>query len=74
MATRKKKTESLNDQEWPKIEKGSHSTRIEHENGHIELVHDWEALANDINTALAQYESTNVQSLGRAVKRKKSSS
>lgn len=74
MATRKKKVEAIVNQEWPKIEKGSHSTRIEHENGQIEFFHDWDALTNDINKALVQFESTNVLSLGRSVKRKKTNS
>lgn len=42
--------------EWPKVTNGSHSTRIEYEDGRIELITDWKALARDVREAIAEYE------------------
>lgn len=44
--------------EWPKIIKGSHSTRIEHEDGRVEFYTDWEALQRDVQNALTEYENS----------------
>lgn len=43
--------------EWPKVIKGSHSTRIEHEDGRVEFYTDWEALKRDVRNAILEYES-----------------
>lgn len=43
--------------EWPKVIKGSHSTRIEHEDGRVEFHTDWEALQRDVRDAILRYES-----------------
>lgn len=43
--------------EWPKVIKGSHSTRVEHEDGRIEFTVDWEALERDVRNAILEYES-----------------
>lgn len=42
--------------EWPKIIKGSHSTRIEHQDGTVEFHTDWDALQRDVKEAIAEYE------------------
>jgi len=44
---------------WPKITHGSHSTRIEHEDGRIDFHTDWEALQRDVRAAISEYESKN---------------
>lgn len=44
---------------WPKIIQGSHSTRIEHEDGRVDFHSDWEALQRDVRAAIAEYESKN---------------
>ena len=49
---RKKETKDI----WPKIIKGSHSTRTEYENGQIEFVTDWDALQIDVRNALTKNE------------------
>jgi hypothetical protein len=60
MAPRKKKTEELDNvpaKGWPKITQGSHSTRIEHEDGRVELITDWESLQRDVREAIASVEN-----------------
>lgn len=55
---RKKKTDDTAEQEtWPKIIQGSHSTRTEYEDGRVEFVTDWEALKRDVKDAILKYES-----------------
>lgn len=63
--TRKKKSDALKGitvedklQEWPKITVGSHSTRIEYEDGRVEFTTDWEALQRDVRNALTEYEQS----------------
>jgi len=41
---------------WPKVTIGSHSIRREYEDGRVELVTDWDALARDVKNAVAEYE------------------
>lgn len=49
----KKKSQST---DWPKITKGVHTDRIEHEDGTVELVTDWDKLLTEVRTAIADYE------------------
>lgn len=55
---RKKKTEVVAEETWPKIIKGSHSTRTEYEDGRVDFVTDWEALKRDVQNALTEYENS----------------
>lgn len=57
MATRKKKAPvKVEVPTWPKVIEGSHSTRIEHEDGSVEMFTDYEKLLEDVKKAIAQYE------------------
>ena len=65
---RKKKTKEVVVQEtWPKVIQGSHSTRIEYEDGRVDFTTDWDALKRDVQNALTEYENSvninNVKSL-----------
>jgi hypothetical protein len=60
MATRKKKSSDVITEEiWPKVIVGSHSTRTEYEDGRVDFVWDWEALQRDVKEAIANYEAEN---------------
>lgn len=65
MATRKK----INEEVWPRVVKGSHSVRTEHEDGRIEFTQDWDALARDVSLALANQTNTVVQEKPKRTKR-----
>lgn len=45
---------------WPKVIEGSHSIRIEHENGRVEFTTDWNKLEKDVKQALRDYENSKV--------------
>ena len=47
-------------EKWPKVIEGSHSTRIEHENGRVEFTTHWEKLERDVKQALRDYENSKV--------------
>lgn len=55
--TKKESAVTKQDEVWPKVIQGSHSTRIEYEDGTVEFTTDWEALKNDVAKAIAEYES-----------------
>lgn len=55
MATRKKK--EVETETWPKVIVGSHSTRTEYEDGRVDFVTDWDALARDVREAIASVEN-----------------
>ena len=55
-----KKTKKLVEQKWPKVIEGSHSIRIEHENGRIEYTVDWAKLEADVKKALRDYENSKI--------------
>lgn len=38
---------------WPKVIRGSHSTRTEYEDGRVEFVTHWDELERDVKAALA---------------------
>ena len=42
---------------WPKVIKGNHSTRIEHEDGKIEFIHDWDKLSAEVSLAIEKHEA-----------------
>jgi len=43
---------------WPKVTVGSHSTRTEYEDGSVDFVTDWDALARDVKAALDSSDNT----------------
>jgi hypothetical protein len=57
VATRKKKAPvKIEEPVWPKVVEGRHSTRIEHEDGSVEMFTDYEKLLADVKKAIAEYE------------------
>lgn len=48
---------------WPKVVRGSHSIRTEYEDGRVEFETIWEDLVNDVNSALREYESKQLEQL-----------
>lgn len=61
MAT--KKTKKADTGEWPKVIRGSHSIRTEHEDGRVEFETIWEELVNDVNQALREYQVQQLESI-----------
>jgi len=53
-----KKVKKESSEQWPKIIKGSHSTRIEYEDGTVDFQTDWEALKRDVAEAIREFEET----------------
>jgi len=52
----KKEVTSESATTWPIITKGSHSTRIEYEDGSVDFQTDWEALKRDVREAIREFE------------------
>ncbi len=61
MATRKKKTDTtlvnVPANGWPKMQQGTHLTVKTFEDGHTELVWDWDALLSEVRNAILKAES-----------------
>ena len=61
MATRKKKTDTtlvnVPANGWPKMVQGTHLTVKTFEDGHTELVWDWDALLSEVRNAILKAES-----------------
>jgi hypothetical protein len=57
MATRKKKLENVPSGGWPKIVQGTHLTVKTFEDGHTELIWDWDALVSEVRAACLKAES-----------------
>ena len=55
MATRKKQS-NVPSGGWPKIVQGTHLTVKTFEDGHTELIWDWDALVNEVREACASVE------------------
>jgi hypothetical protein len=70
MATRKKKSENVPSGEWPIINQGTHLTVKIFEDGHTELVWDWDALVNEVREACASAELANMKPAVRAKSKK----
>lgn len=58
MAKKKQIQEKIETIEYPKVTEGTHSTFIEHENGDVEHLIDWDKLAEEINKVLTEYENS----------------
>ena len=70
MATRKKKSENVPSGEWPIINQGTHLTVKTFEDGHTELIWDWDALVNEVREACASAELANMKPAVRAKSKK----
>jgi hypothetical protein len=70
MATRKKKSESVPSGEWPIINQGTHLTVKTFEDGHTELIWDWDALVNEVREACRSAELANMKPAVRAKSKK----
>lgn len=46
---------------WPKVERGSHTTRTVYEDGTVTLETHWEDLERDVRQALAAFENQNMK-------------
>jgi hypothetical protein len=58
MATRKRQIAELKAKDEPTVVIGSHLTVVTHPDGHTELIWDDEALARDVQEAIASIEVT----------------
>jgi hypothetical protein len=70
MATSKKKSGNVPSGGWPKIVQGTHLTVKTFEDGHTELVWDWDALVNEVREACANVELANMKPAVRAKSKK----
>lgn len=41
---------------YPKITRGNHTTFLQHRNGQIEMITDWDALSAEINKAIDDWK------------------
>ena len=57
MATRKKKLENVPSGGWPKMVQGTHLTVKTFEDGHTELIWDWDTLLSEVRNAILKAES-----------------
>ena len=77
MATRKKKTDTtlvnVPANGWPKMVQGTHLTVKTFEDGHTELIWDWDQLVNEVREACASVEVATMKPAvkAKAVTRKK---
>jgi len=55
---------------WPKVTVGSHSTRYLYEDGRVELITDWDALARDVKEAIAAYEAETIKAEAKSQPKK----
>lgn len=75
MATSKKKSGNVPSGGWPKIVQGTHLIVKTFEDGHTELIWDWDALVNEVRMACLKAESnipaeTALETMKPAVKAK----
>jgi len=70
MATRKKQSGNVPSGGWPKIVQGTHLTVKTFEDGHTELVWDWDALVNEVREACASAELANMKPAVKAKSKK----
>ena len=69
MATRKK-SGNVPSGGWPKIVQGTHLTVKTFEDGHTELVWDWDALVKEVREACASAELANMKPAVKAKSKK----
>jgi len=70
MATSKKKSVNVPSGGWPKIVQSTHLTVKTFEDGHTELVWDWDALVNEVREACASAELANMKPAVKAKSKK----
>ena len=70
MATRKKQSGNVPSGGWPKIVQGTHLTVKTFEDGHTELVWDWDMLVNEVREAIKSSELANMKPAVRAKSKK----
>jgi hypothetical protein len=70
MVTRKQKLENVPSGGWPKIQQGTHLTVKTFEDGHTELVWDWDALVNEVREACRGAELANMKPAVKAKSKK----
>ncbi len=68
MATRKLK--NIDNEQWPKINQGTHLTVKTFEDGHTELLWDWDALVNEVREACASAKLANTKPAVKAKSKK----
>ena len=51
---------------WPKVIRGSHSTRTEYEDGRVDFVTHWDELERDVREAISSYELLQLKPAVRA--------
>jgi hypothetical protein len=70
MATSKKKSVNVPSGGWPKIVQGTHLTVKTFEDGHTELVWDWDALVKEVREACDSAELANMKPAVKAKSKK----
>jgi len=74
MATRKKKTDTtlvnVPANGWPKMVQGTHLTVKTFEDGHTELIWDWDTLVNEVREACRSAEVATMKPAVRAKSKK----
>lgn len=70
MATSKKKSGNVPSGGWPKIVQGTHLIVKTFEDGHTELIWDWDALVNEVREACASAELANMKPAVKAKSKK----
>ena len=70
MVTGKKKSVNVPSGGWPKIVQGTHLTLKTFEDGHTELVWDWDALVKEVREACASVELANTKPAVKAKSKK----
>ena len=50
-----------NQETWPRITQGTHSTITEYEDGRVEMTTNWEVLSQEINQAIAALAPAEVE-------------
>lgn len=70
MATRKKKLENVPSGGWPKMVQGTHLTVKTFEDGHTELVWDWDQLVTEVREACRSAELANMKPAVKAKSKK----
>ena len=70
MATSKKKSGNVPSGGWPRIVQGTHLTVKTFEDGHTELVWDWDTLVQEVREACASAELANMKPAVKAKSKK----
>lgn len=55
---------------YPKITRGKHTTFLQHRDGHIDMITDWDALGAEINKAIDDWKKGKVSTATTKGKRR----